>query len=137
LGFSRPLAGLQFGCVEVRMLDNVSIYYPDLFNQVLQNKITLKAACQWINRYGDGDDIDASCTDEVTEFFSFMVSKLRHVKIYIDTGNGIEEPEYNVCIHVSQVFQFIQAILAGENACDKEYMIFLDGVPYDWSFDNE
>jgi len=119
------------------MLDNVSQYYPDLFNQVLQNNITLKEACQWIRKYGEGDEIDTSCTEEVTEFFSFMVSKLRHVKIYIDTGNGLDEPEYNIAIHVNHVHQVIQAILAGENACDKEYMIFLDGVPYDWSFDNE
>jgi len=115
------------------MLDNVSQYYPDLFTQVLQNNITLKEACQWIRKYGEGDEIDTSCTEEVTEFFSFMVSKLRHVKIYIDTGNGIAEPQYNLCMHVNKVNSFVQNILIAEDACNKNYMVFVDGIPYDWS----
>ena len=116
------------------MLEYVEEYYPDLYIEIRDENIDVIHSVRWVQKYGNGDDIDQKCIHEIHNHFSSLVSELSKIEIYINHGDGFGYPNHVIHVSENDICTTIEVILIGEFYEDKEYYVLVAGVPYTWQF---
>lgn len=117
----------------LEMLELVEQIYPDLYIEIRDENIDRDSALQWVQNYGDGDEIDQKCIDEITTYFNALYEKLTIeslvcVDIYIDNG---ERHAHDISIYVRPYrlqFLLTNIIANVERYHSSKTLIFVDGV---------